>query len=309
MRRRLSAMSTPANGRRPGSTSARWTRSRTPWRPAPGCPRWSAPRPARSTRASSLTDRSGTVLAVAARSPADERAVLADGDGVEVLELRVADEPVGRAARARARRRPARPGAGAARHDADRLRGRARPGARARLREAAASASSRELLGRELADARPSSRAPAELGVDLEAGRHACWSSAPIAHGPPTTAGARACWRVAERGARAAVAGALAARARERHDVPGAEVVVLLPGDDEAPARARGRVACCASCRPRCPATASRWAAAASPPTRPSCTARGQRGAAGRQRRRGRPRAPACSRSTRPAPTGCCCRR
>ena len=42
-----------------------------------------------------LTDRAGAVLAVAARSPADERSLLDDAPGVEALELRVADAPVG----------------------------------------------------------------------------------------------------------------------------------------------------------------------------------------------------------------------
>src|SRR3954453_19782185 len=42
-----------------------------------------------------LTDRAGTVLAVAARSPADERSLMGDADGVEVVDLRVADEAVG----------------------------------------------------------------------------------------------------------------------------------------------------------------------------------------------------------------------
>src|SRR3954454_569229 len=42
-----------------------------------------------------LTDRSGAVLAEAARSPADVKSLLSDGKGVEVIELRVADEPVG----------------------------------------------------------------------------------------------------------------------------------------------------------------------------------------------------------------------
>src|SRR5215208_7388910 len=42
-----------------------------------------------------LVDRSGSVLAATARSPADERSVLAGGSGVDSLELRVADEPVG----------------------------------------------------------------------------------------------------------------------------------------------------------------------------------------------------------------------
>src|SRR3954469_9518518 len=43
-----------------------------------------------------LSDPSGAVLAVAARSPADERSLATDTSGVEVLELRRADELVGR---------------------------------------------------------------------------------------------------------------------------------------------------------------------------------------------------------------------
>ena len=42
-----------------------------------------------------VVDRAGNVLAVAAQSPDDERAVLSGARGREVLELRVADEPVG----------------------------------------------------------------------------------------------------------------------------------------------------------------------------------------------------------------------
>jgi sugar diacid utilization regulator len=42
-----------------------------------------------------LIDRSATVLAVAARSPADERSLMRDGDGVTTIELKVADSPVG----------------------------------------------------------------------------------------------------------------------------------------------------------------------------------------------------------------------
>src|SRR5687767_12002196 len=43
-----------------------------------------------------LVDRAGQVLAVAAKSPADERSLMADADDVDVLELRVADRVVGR---------------------------------------------------------------------------------------------------------------------------------------------------------------------------------------------------------------------
>ena len=42
-----------------------------------------------------LSDRAGNVLAVAARSTADEQALLSGREGVDELDLRVADEPVG----------------------------------------------------------------------------------------------------------------------------------------------------------------------------------------------------------------------
>src|ERR1700739_1141262 len=42
-----------------------------------------------------LIDRSGTVLAVAARSPADERSRMRGGERVRTVELRVAEAPVG----------------------------------------------------------------------------------------------------------------------------------------------------------------------------------------------------------------------
>src|SRR5213592_2946165 len=43
-----------------------------------------------------LIDRSATVLAVAARSPADERSLMRDAEDVTTLELKVADTTVGR---------------------------------------------------------------------------------------------------------------------------------------------------------------------------------------------------------------------
>src|SRR5450631_4729782 len=42
-----------------------------------------------------LIDRSATVLAVAARSPADERSLMRDTDDVTTVELKVADVTVG----------------------------------------------------------------------------------------------------------------------------------------------------------------------------------------------------------------------
>ncbi len=43
-----------------------------------------------------LIDRSASVLAVAARSPADERSLMRDGEGVTTIELKVAEASVGR---------------------------------------------------------------------------------------------------------------------------------------------------------------------------------------------------------------------
>src|SRR5437763_15121242 len=51
-----------------------------------------------------LIDRSATVLAVAARSPADERSLMRDADDVTTLELKLAEATVGRL-RMRARER------------------------------------------------------------------------------------------------------------------------------------------------------------------------------------------------------------
>src|SRR5437868_13066961 len=52
-----------------------------------------------------LIDRSATVLAVAARSPADERSLMRDADDVSTIELKVADATVGKL-RMRASARP-----------------------------------------------------------------------------------------------------------------------------------------------------------------------------------------------------------
>src|SRR5436309_6661700 len=43
-----------------------------------------------------LIDRTASVLAVAARSPADERSLMRDGDDVTTIELKVAEATVGR---------------------------------------------------------------------------------------------------------------------------------------------------------------------------------------------------------------------
>ena len=103
-----SASASPA--RSPSSTSGadRHVRSRGARRHhrggrvrAPACPR-SCARPRKALDASlAVTDAWGATLAVAARSPAEERALLSQADGVTSVPLRVADTVVGHAAHAR----------------------------------------------------------------------------------------------------------------------------------------------------------------------------------------------------------------
>jgi len=182
-----------------------------------------------------LTDRGGGTVAVAVQSPADEAAVKADGDGVEAYELRVADEAVGTL---RMRSRSVTPGPALVRlvttliaSEVERVR------APERASQAAASAFVQRLFDRDQAGEAIASGAE-QVGLSLEEGATVlvvrAHSLAPAGDG----------WRaraleVAERGARAVVPGALAAQA-ELTATSGAEVVVILPGDDEPAARRAG---------------------------------------------------------------------
>jgi sugar diacid utilization regulator len=180
-----------------------------------------------------LTDPSGSVLAVATRSSADERVVMSNGADVQTLELKVADELVGRL-RMRARSRPPSPVVLSLvrtliASEVDRVR------APERASEEAAASLLRELLsGRGPGPGRLRERA-AELGVDLDGG-----GSVVVVRAHPLVP-TEEDWRarmlaVVERGARAASGGALAALA-ERPDARAGEVVVLVPGTDETAAR------------------------------------------------------------------------
>jgi len=176
-----------------------------------------------------LIDRSATVLAVAARSPADEASLSADTSGVDVFELRMGDELVGRM---RMRTRSLIPDplvltvlrtliAGAV----DRVR------APERASEEAAASFLAELLSHE-SDPEELRRRAGELGLDLEAG-----ASVVVAHALPLVP-TEEDWRarvlsVVERGARAAAPGALGALAERPHP-RAAEVVVIVPAADEA---------------------------------------------------------------------------
>jgi sugar diacid utilization regulator len=179
-----------------------------------------------------LVDRSGAVLAVAARSPADEQSLTAGGNGVDTVELRVADEPVG-LMRMRARGEPR---AGLVRIVATLIAGEVeRVRAPARASQEAAAGFLRAVVSRELTASDEILAAAGELGVDLLAG--ASFVVARVHAHVPSEDG----WRprvlaAAERGARAAATGALAALI-ERADRGGTEVTVLIPGGDDAQAR------------------------------------------------------------------------
>jgi sugar diacid utilization regulator len=176
-----------------------------------------------------LTDRAGAVLAVAARSPADERSLLGDAPGVEAIELRVADAPVG-TLRMRAR---GEPGAALVRlvttlvaSEVERVR------APERASEEALSAFLHAVLQRDLSGREDILARAGELGLDLVGGATIIVARAHSL--VPTEDG----WRqrvlaVADRGSRAVVPGALASLA-SRADASGAEIVIVLPGTDDA---------------------------------------------------------------------------
>jgi DNA-binding PucR family transcriptional regulator len=178
-----------------------------------------------------LLDRTGSVLAVAARSPADERSLLDGAAGVETIELRVADVPVGQL-RMRVR---SQPGPALVRlvqtlvaSEVERVR------APARASQEASSGFLHAVLGRELTEHDEIVTRGAALGLDLLPG--ACVLVARAHPHVPTEEGWRArVLATAERGARAVVATAIAALADR--DTSAAEVVVLVPGGEDAVAK------------------------------------------------------------------------
>jgi sugar diacid utilization regulator len=177
-----------------------------------------------------LTDRSGAVLAVAARSPADERSLLADAEGVEVLDLRVADEPVGQL-RLRMRSDSEPPSPMVLRlittlvaSEVQRVR------APARASEQAVAEFVHDLLGRRLTDRDAVLARAADLGLDVSGGVTVVVVRAQL-HVPTEEGWRERVVTVAERGARAVAPTAVAASSG-RPDAMGSEVVILVPGDD-----------------------------------------------------------------------------
>ena len=175
-----------------------------------------------------VTDPWGATLAVAARSPADERVLLSAGRGVNSIPLRVADTVVG-TLHMRAKSQPSasmrRLLAAMIASEVERVRA---PG---RVSESAATDFLRAVLDRELTDRQELLARAKELSLELEGGASMIVARAyPQA---PTDEGWRGRVRaVAERGARAVASRSIAALS-EREGVVGAEVLLLVPGREE----------------------------------------------------------------------------
>jgi len=172
-----------------------------------------------------LIDRSATVLAVAARSPADERSLMRDGDDVTTIELKVADAPVGSL---RMRSREQSPDGAVLRlvstliaSEMERTR------APERASEEAATSFKREVLSGLIADRDDLVARGRELGIDLAGG-----GTVIVARAHPRKA-TEDDWRrrllaLSLRGARSVAAGAIASPT----DDDAAEIVVLVPDAD-----------------------------------------------------------------------------
>jgi DNA-binding PucR family transcriptional regulator len=175
-----------------------------------------------------VTDAAGATLAVAARSSADERALLARGERVTVLPLRLADTVVG-SLYMRARKEPS---ASLQRllltiigSEVERVR------APDRASQEAAGEFLRALLARDLDAGEEILARARQLSLEIADGAVVVVARArPQA---PTEEGWRERVRAAaERGARA-VAGRSIAALSERDGAVGAEVVLLVPGGDD----------------------------------------------------------------------------
>ncbi len=179
-----------------------------------------------------LIDRSATVLAVAARSPADERSLMRDADDVTTIELKVAESTVGRL-RMRASDRPTdtsllRLVTTLIASEVERVR------APERASEEAASGFMRAVLDGRIEVREDLVARGKELGTDLGVG-----ASVVIIRAHPRNP-TEEDWRrrllaLATRGARSIAPGAIAAATADE----AAEIAVLLPdADGEAGRRA-----------------------------------------------------------------------
>jgi sugar diacid utilization regulator len=173
-----------------------------------------------------LMDRASAVLAVAARSTADERALTADAQGVVTHELRVGDTVVGQL---RLRSRAGEPPVSLLRVVTTLIASRVRPPDRAS--EAAQAEYLSAVLRREITDRAGIVAGAAELGVDVAAG------AAVVVVRARHYAPAEDDWRsrvlaAAERAARASAPGSLAAVVDTPADTAGHVVVMLGAVED-----------------------------------------------------------------------------
>jgi sugar diacid utilization regulator len=172
-----------------------------------------------------LIDRSATVLAVAARSPADERSLMRGAEDVSTVELRVAESPVGQL---RMRSRDHSPDGAVLRlvttliaSEVERVR------APARASEEAATSFQRAVLARQIADRDDLIARGKELGTDLSAGASVAVVRA-HARTPTEEDWRRRLLAVAARGARSIASGSIASPT----EVDRGEVVLLIPDAD-----------------------------------------------------------------------------
>ncbi len=172
-----------------------------------------------------LIDRTATVLAVAARSPADERSLMRGGEDVATIELRVAEAPVGQL---RMRSREGGQDGALLRlvttliaSEVERVR------APERASEEAATMFQRAVLAREISDREDLIARGKELGTDLSAGASVAVVRA-HARTPSEEDWRRRLLAVAGRGARSIASGSIAAPAESDQG----EVVLLVPDVD-----------------------------------------------------------------------------
>jgi sugar diacid utilization regulator len=171
-----------------------------------------------------LIDRSGTVLAAAARSPADERSLMRDAHDVVTIALKVADTPVGRL---RMRVREQGPDASVLRllsaliaSEVERVR------APERASEEARAGLLRAVLEGGIEDRDEMISRGKELGIDLDGGAGVVVVRA-HPRKPTQEDWRRRLLALAARGARSAASGSIAAAAPEAD-----EVRVLVPDPD-----------------------------------------------------------------------------
>jgi sugar diacid utilization regulator len=172
-----------------------------------------------------LIDRSATVLAVAARSPADERSLMRDTDDVTTVELKVAESPVGQL-RMRSRAESAdnallRLVTTLIASEVERVR------APERASEEAATSFQRALLARGIEDRDDLLARGKELGTDLSSGASVAVVRA-HARTPTEDDWRRRLLAVAARGARSIAPGSIASPT----EANAGEIVLLVPDGD-----------------------------------------------------------------------------